>query len=281
METRFQPSVFTIEGETLEGEDRQRCGAGLAQNARRIVRSASAFACALVFAGCTTGGGTPMLGSRPLIYKQGPGDEAAQRQAAAERAAQAAPPSAPAASSPAATGAQATPSAAPSSAGAPAPSTTPSTSTASTAPAAPASAATPAPQPSSTASVAAQVQSAAIHTLPPALTRYTQATRYGDLLFLSGQIGIDPRTGGFAPDAPVEQQTRQALENVRTILEVNGLTMANIVAVTLYVANMNALGAIDGVYASFFKSVLPARSVVEVQRLPRGAQVEVTVVAGR
>lgn len=148
----------------------------------------------------------------------------------------------------------------------------------------PAVAAAPAVSPAPAAAIAAPpvaAQAGAIRTLPPALTRYTQATRYGDLLFLSGQIGIDPRTGDFAPEAPVEQQTRQALENIRTVLEVHGLTMANVVSVTLYVANINSLGTIDGVYTTFFKSTLPARSVVEVQRLPRSAQVEITVVAGR
>ncbi len=101
------------------------------------------------------------------------------------------------------------------------------------------------------------------------------------MLFLSGQIGLDPRTGSFSPETPVEQQTRQALENVRAILEAHGMTMTNILSVTLYVANLNTLAAIDGVYASFFKGALPARSVVEVQRLPRAAQMEITVVAGK
>jgi 2-iminobutanoate/2-iminopropanoate deaminase len=117
--------------------------------------------------------------------------------------------------------------------------------------------------------------------LPPALARYTQASRYGDLLFLSGQIPIDPGSGAFAPDMSLEQQTRQVLENIRTILEAHRLTMANIVSVTVYLANINSLTAVDSVYPSFFKGALPARSVVEVARLPRNAQLEISVVAGR
>ncbi len=158
--------------------------------------------------------------------------------------------------------------------------TAPVTPTAVAAPASPPAAA--APNANAAANVAAQSAAAPIAgALPPGLARYTQASRYGDLLFLSGQIGVDPRTGDFAGEAPVEQQTRQTMENIRAILETHGLTMANVVSVTVYVANINSLGAVDGAYAPFFKTALPARSVVEAQRLPRGALVEITVVAGR
>lgn len=253
--------------------------------------------CALAVLGCVTNGGVPTLGSRPLIYKQGPGDAAAKSaaststQAASRSVSSTAPSFAPIAANSAATPA----------ASAPAPSSTPAAAASASPPApaarapahdlaaasppaaVPAPSATPAPAAgaASAATAAAQTPGGAFATLPGALTRYTQATRYGDLLFLSGQIGIDPRNGDFAADAPVEQQARQALENIRTVLEVNGLTMANVVSVTMFVANINNLGAIDGVYGSFFKSTLPARSVAEVQRLPRGALVEISVVAGR
>jgi 2-iminobutanoate/2-iminopropanoate deaminase len=145
-------------------------------------------------------------------------------------------------------------------------------------PAAPSSAPLAAAAPAARPAQAAAQPAAA---LPSALTRYTQATRYGDLLFLSGQIAVDSRTGEFAMDASIEDQTRKVLENVRSILELHGLTMSNALSVTVYLANIGSLPAVDGVYATFFKSTPPARSVVEVQRLPRGAQIEITVVAGR
>jgi 2-iminobutanoate/2-iminopropanoate deaminase len=113
------------------------------------------------------------------------------------------------------------------------------------------------------------------------LGEYTQATRYGDMLFVSGQIALDPRTGTLSADATIEGQTRQVMENVRSVLEANRLTMANVVSVTMYLSRINNLPAADRVYGTFFKGALPARSVVEVANLPRGALIEVSVVAGR
>jgi 2-iminobutanoate/2-iminopropanoate deaminase len=109
---------------------------------------------------------------------------------------------------------------------------------------------------------------------------YTQATRYGDLLFVSGQIALDPRTNQFAGDK-IEDQTRQVLENIRQILEANRLTMANIVSVTVYMKDLAQFRGMDETYETFFRTTLPARSVVEVARLPRGALVEISVIAGR
>ena len=111
--------------------------------------------------------------------------------------------------------------------------------------------------------------------------RYTQASRYGDLLFLSGQIANDPRTGAFDSTQDIEAQTRRALENVRAVLEANRLTTANIVSVTAYTTSISRLAAMDAAYHEFFRSNPPARTVVEVANLPRGALVEFTVVAGR
>ena len=109
---------------------------------------------------------------------------------------------------------------------------------------------------------------------------YTQATRYGDLFFISGQIALDPRTNQFAGDK-IEDQTRQVLENIRQILEANRLTMANVVSVTVYMKDLAQFRGMDETYETFFRSALPARSVVEVARLPRGALVEISVIAGR
>ncbi len=110
---------------------------------------------------------------------------------------------------------------------------------------------------------------------------YTQAARYGDLLFISGQIALDPRTGAFDADASIEVQTQRVLENVRAILESNHLTMANLVSVTVYLTAINNLNAMDRAYQPYFRQSLPARSVVEVAKLPRGALIEISAVAGR
>ncbi len=111
--------------------------------------------------------------------------------------------------------------------------------------------------------------------------RYTQATRYGDLLFVSGQIAVDPRTGAFNGDQDIEAQTRQVLENIRAILESNRLTMANVVSTTVFLANISQFTAMDGAYHGYFKGTPPARTVVEVSHLPRGALVEISLIAGR
>jgi 2-iminobutanoate/2-iminopropanoate deaminase len=110
---------------------------------------------------------------------------------------------------------------------------------------------------------------------------YTQAARYGDLLFISGQIANDPRTGSFESDASIEVQTQRAMDNVRAILESNHLTMANIVSVTVYLSSISNLVAMDRAYQAYFRQSLPARSVVEVGKLPRGALVEISAIAGR
>ena len=95
---------------------------------------------------------------------------------------------------------------------------------------------------------------------------YTQASRYGDLLFISGQIGNDPRTGSFE-DASIDVQTQRAMDNIRAILESNHLTMANIVSVTIYLSSLSNLAAMDRAYQSYFRQSLPARSVVEVEQV--------------
>ncbi len=116
---------------------------------------------------------------------------------------------------------------------------------------------------------------------PPVPTGYTQATRYGDMLFLSGQIPLDPRTGAMTADATIEGQTRQVMDNIRAVIESNRLTMANVLSVTVFVTNVNTLPQVDRIYQSYFKTTVPARSVVQVAGLPRGALIEISAVAGR
>jgi 2-iminobutanoate/2-iminopropanoate deaminase len=109
---------------------------------------------------------------------------------------------------------------------------------------------------------------------------YTQATRYGDLLFVAGQIPLDLNTSELR-GATIEEQTRQVMENIRTILESHRLTLANIVSVTVYLKDLHDFRGMDSTYESYFKSALPARSVLEVSRIPRDAKVEIAVIAGR
>jgi 2-iminobutanoate/2-iminopropanoate deaminase len=107
------------------------------------------------------------------------------------------------------------------------------------------------------------------------------ASRYGDLLFISGQLPLDARGNTPPADAGAEEHARLALENVRSILEANRLTMANVVSMTVYLSDLGDLRAFDAVAPGFFKGALPSRSVVEVSRLPGNAKVQVSAVAGR
>ncbi len=113
------------------------------------------------------------------------------------------------------------------------------------------------------------------------LAAYTQATRYGDMIFISGQIPLDPGTNTLYDGATIEEQTRVVMENIRAILEGNRLTMANIVATTVYMKNVNDLRGMNLVYDSYFKGAPPARTVVEVSKLPRGVALQISAVAGR
>jgi 2-iminobutanoate/2-iminopropanoate deaminase len=151
-------------------------------------------------------------------------------------------------------------------------------------PAAGAAEPTPAPAASSPAVVAAPPSSASSRETAvagDALNRYTQATRYGDLLFVSGQIALDPVSGGFDLTQDIQAQTRRVMQNILSILESNRLTMANVVYATVYLSSLAHFAGMNPVYHSFFKSEPPARSVTEVGRLPRGALVQIAVVAGR
>jgi 2-iminobutanoate/2-iminopropanoate deaminase len=214
-------------------------------------------AVSLALAGCA---GTT-VGGRPLIYKQGKADAPStigthagvvvKRESAQPAAGAAEPTPAPAASSPAVVAAPAE---------------------RAVAQAAPAQAAPVAPPSASSRETVVSGD---------ALSRYTQATRYGDLLFVSGQIALDPVSGGFDLTQDIQAQTRRVMQNILSILESNRLTMANVVYATVYLSSLAHFAGMNPVYHSIFKSEPPARSVTEVGRLPRGALVQIAVVAGR
>ena len=113
---------------------------------------------------------------------------------------------------------------------------------------------------------------------PAAIGPYSQAIQIGNLVYTSGQIPIDPTTGKFA-EGGIKEQTRQSLLNVKAILEEAGLTMKNVVKTTVFIADMNDFADMNAVYAEFFAEPYPARSAVAVKTLPKGALVEIEVVA--
>ena len=113
---------------------------------------------------------------------------------------------------------------------------------------------------------------------PAAIGPYSQAIKVGNLVYTSGQIPIDPAIGSFV-EGGIKEQTRQSLQNVKAILEEAGLTMSNVVKTTVFMADMNDFADMNAVYAEFFAEPYPARSAVAVMTLPKGALVEIEVVA--
>ena len=113
---------------------------------------------------------------------------------------------------------------------------------------------------------------------PAAIGPYSQAIQVGNLVYTSGQIPIDPATGSFV-EGGIKDQTRQSLANVKAILEEAGLTMGNVVKTTVFMADMNDFADMNAVYAEFFAEPYPTRSAVAVKTLPKGALVEIEVIA--
>jgi 2-iminobutanoate/2-iminopropanoate deaminase len=114
---------------------------------------------------------------------------------------------------------------------------------------------------------------------PGAIGPYVQAVRAGGFLFLSGQVPLDPATGALLADPDIGRQTERALRNLQAVLEAAGSGLAKAVKTTVYLADLNDFGAMNAAYAKFFPHDPPARSTVEVSRLPRGARVEIDLIA--
>ena len=113
---------------------------------------------------------------------------------------------------------------------------------------------------------------------PAAIGPYSQAIRVGNLVYTSGQIPIDPATSAFV-EGGIKEQTRQSLTNVKAILEEAGTSLANVVKTTVFIADMADFADMNSVYAEFFTEPYPARSAVAVKTLPKGALVEIEVIA--
>ena len=113
---------------------------------------------------------------------------------------------------------------------------------------------------------------------PAAIGPYSQGIQAGSLIITSGQLPIDPATGAFP--ATIEEQTRQSLENCKAVLAAAGAAMENVIKTTVFLSDMNNFAAMNAVYESFFPAGnCPARSAVEVARLPKDALVEIEAVA--
>ena len=112
---------------------------------------------------------------------------------------------------------------------------------------------------------------------PKAIGPYSQAVAFGDLLFTSGQIPLNPSTGELVTE--IKAATKQSLENIKAILEAAGTSLENVVKTVVYIKNMNDFGDVNEVYGEYFKENAPARSCVEVARLPKDALVEIEAIA--
>ena len=115
---------------------------------------------------------------------------------------------------------------------------------------------------------------------PAAIGPYSQAVQYGDFLFVSGQIALDPATGELV-EGDIEVQTKQVLENVKAIIEAAGLKLENVIKCSCFLSNMEDFVRFNSVYESYFGQSAPARETVEVSRLPKDVQVEVSAICGK
>jgi 2-iminobutanoate/2-iminopropanoate deaminase len=113
---------------------------------------------------------------------------------------------------------------------------------------------------------------------PAAVGPYSQAIRSGGMVFLAGQIPIDPKTGQTNLGS-IEEQTAQVFENLKAVLAAAGMTLDNVVSTTVYVKDLNDFAKLNAVYGTYFKDKPPARATVQVQRLPKDVAVEISAIA--
>jgi len=113
---------------------------------------------------------------------------------------------------------------------------------------------------------------------PTAIGPYSPALKVGNLIFASGQIPIDPKTGEMK-EGEIESKTRMVLENLKAVLEPYSIGLENVVKTTVFLKDMNNFARVNKVYGEYFKEKFPARSCVEVSRLPRDAEIEIEAIA--
>lgn len=115
---------------------------------------------------------------------------------------------------------------------------------------------------------------------PAAVGPYSQAIATGNLVFCAGQIPLDPATGNLV-EGDVTAQTRRVIENIKAVLAAAGATLNDVVKTTVFLLDMNDFAAMNAVYAEHFSAPFPARSTIQVARLPKDARVEIEVIASR
>ena len=113
---------------------------------------------------------------------------------------------------------------------------------------------------------------------PNAIGPYSHAIRAGELLFVSGQVPIDPATGNLV-DGDITAQTRRVMDNLAAVLTAGGLSLQHVVRTTIFLADMNDFAAMNAVYGRYFSEPYPARATVQVARLPKDSRVEIDVIA--
>ena len=113
---------------------------------------------------------------------------------------------------------------------------------------------------------------------PSAIGPYSQAIKTGDLLFLSGQISINPETNEFI-DGDIEIQTEQVLKNIKAILEAGGSSLEDVVKATIYLQDIKDFASVNKIYSKYFENSLPARACIEVSNLPKNAKLEIDAIA--
>jgi 2-iminobutanoate/2-iminopropanoate deaminase len=115
---------------------------------------------------------------------------------------------------------------------------------------------------------------------PKAIGPYSQAVRYGELLFVSGMLGMDPKTGEFA-GSDIETQAMRVLENLKGVIEASGMSLQNVLKSTVFLKDMNDFAKFNEIYGRYFKEAPPARETVQVAKLPRDAAIEISVICGK
>ncbi|GAB4093915.1 RidA family protein [Flaviaesturariibacter terrae] len=115
---------------------------------------------------------------------------------------------------------------------------------------------------------------------PAPIGPYNQAVRYGDLLFISGQICLDPATGELR-NSTLQEETQQVMSNLKAILQEAGLGFGNVLKTTIFLTDMNRFSDVNEIYGRFFEDAFPARETVQVSALPRFVNVEISMIAGQ
>jgi len=115
---------------------------------------------------------------------------------------------------------------------------------------------------------------------PKAIGPYAQAVKFGDLLFVSGMIPIDPKTNEMSGGS-FGEQVQLVLENIKAVVEAGGMTLKNVLKTSVFLSDMNHFGKFNEIYNNYFADILPARETIQVARLPRDASIEISVICGK